>query len=760
MSHTPNTCTSHPTSPPRARDERGFTVIEVVVAIMLIVVVMTSMAIAVAGGSKVQGAAKVRARMDATAQAVMESLRSDRSWMDTCTPAKAPTTCPELSPRFTPPASNILKDSSLKVTFELVTVNAVPVDSPGDGRDTDPDGDVDGVVPDYYDVTLTLKVPDADVKRLYNVHPLTMRTTIDKSGRVARGSVLVAICKVNNQVDARMAIQGCAGGTGSFVGMKSSCGAGIAAIYCSPFNDLKNDIFVDGMWPYYDDNRPSIYVNVEAMNDWFSLDGPLDGPNAGTAACSPSSARHIGEGRYLCENMPVGQYDVNYSPPAGFEMWKSHVLPANNRLSVQFHQRSSALLISNPKPRGKISFEFKRKVNFMVWSFGYENRDDLDDEWLGCTGDPYDAGGETCEKIVKHTLVMYTQPSMENGWVDKPRTETWPGAAGSAVLSIRPAPYGRAIDESSSPYKVISKNVVVTAKDNFWGSPNPCLEHSKLTPSGPVVQPCAGVHTKHSVSLEPLQTGLNTPPMVSKVIGPRSIGSPDDPDFDGNYTWVDPRTGHISNGVGIVNKPNPTITYLGRGECYMSMYQYKYYHHSGWITGELVDTGEYHDANYMFENFGGTPLHYVNLMLDKCPNSPMGCVSQIYWRPTNTILSNGSTICSLHYESCDIFSWQRRTRVWVSLGHWVDTDPAVDSDLDGDFGNDQDSWVDDSYMSTSAWNQYQYVSECEGKNPPHLCSDFAAVDCGPVTHQHKLRWTPSPTGKAPAAAATKFQVGA
>ena len=62
--------------------ELGFGVVEILIAVLLLVVAISATTMAVVGGERATGVAKVNDAMTATGRRVQEHLASNRAWMD------------------------------------------------------------------------------------------------------------------------------------------------------------------------------------------------------------------------------------------------------------------------------------------------------------------------------------------------------------------------------------------------------------------------------------------------------------------------------------------------------------------------------------------------------------------------------------------------------------------------------------------------------------------------------------------------------
>lgn len=348
-----------PSGGARACAREGFTVIEVIVAMMLILVVAGGVGMAVVGSSKVQGSAKGKTSLNETAQRVFESLRGDRDWMDSC---RTRSSC-DLSGQV---PAGLLEDRSLgkrcgtgSTTYrhELTTATAWPIDSDVDGTAAD---DADGIVPDYYRIRIVVDVPTCDQVRLGRPLSGIFESAIDEKGRVLKGSVIVEVCRVINQIDDRMSIGGCADPSRLHM---MRCPQLYANNDWNPANKCSRAYSVANAYTPHD-TRISTYVAMRHYSTTFELRGP-------SGSYSSSSARLLSPGVYLFRDLPAGTYQVqDIAFPNRWELWDAKTIPAPNadntegRITVQPDVQSKALIVMRPKRLGAISMVFYRRVRY------------------------------------------------------------------------------------------------------------------------------------------------------------------------------------------------------------------------------------------------------------------------------------------------------------------------------------------------------------------------------------------------------------
>lgn len=413
---------------------QGFTIVEVVIAMLLLMVISVGIALATAGGSRVEGAVKVRSRMDKVSAAVVERLQAAKGWSEGCLPSAPCRLASSSAGRGDVlNVTDLALDSDLDVRWN-VTVTGQGVDAPSDGKVGSGAGDTDGHVPDFITVTIRVAPPDAATrKRLYNVKDVVITRTFDGKGNLATGSLKVEACEVVNQTDERVQIDGCSVGS-RFLDMPV-CPPGTP---CTSFNTYKHRSASN--------TNPSTYMAVRRVSAKFRLIST----STGLVYNSRSASRIHGEvGTWLFQSLPEGTYRIEVSQgPAGKVLWTSHMRPAGGEVNVQADTRAAALLAFRPKARGEAKqFDVHRKVGFLRWGMA-ETKQPFPLVNEGCTiydlgsshyaADTEYTGGQQkgCSTRQTFAIMHYLTPT-------GPSYQTWGGSGLDFDISMVVEPHGR-----------------------------------------------------------------------------------------------------------------------------------------------------------------------------------------------------------------------------------------------------------------------------------------------------------------------------
>lgn len=345
--------------------EAGFGVVEIIIAALMLAAVISGLALAVNSSSKLQSRASSNSRMQTAAQRVFEKLRSDTSWMESCTTIG--NDC-DLRSKVD---DSTLEDSELGAAcngsgtyrHELVTASATPIDSDIDGLG---DNDKDGNIPDYFKIVVVISAPECAQARL-GTQKATFVSAIDRRGRVPKGSLTVEVCVAQNQIDDRASIAGCAPGSGGAFKMGA----------CPPPSDQYIGTPAErcnGAWDWVKDKdssttAPTPFVGTGRATANFAI---VDMSGATVASSSDATSPPPGPGLYEFPELPAGTYRIVSITPtgaaAGMSLWETKLIPAvdpsgnSAGVIVQPDQRSTALLTFQPSRVGKLDLTFKREV--------------------------------------------------------------------------------------------------------------------------------------------------------------------------------------------------------------------------------------------------------------------------------------------------------------------------------------------------------------------------------------------------------------
>ncbi|MCW2955636.1 MAG: hypothetical protein JWO69_505 [Thermoleophilia bacterium] len=325
----------------------GFTVVEVIIAVLLLTVAMTAVGMAAMSTSSARGSARLQSALTGAGVRAQEDVASDRTWMSTCVMGVAE--CD---------VAGVLSTEALKLddvdgVATVFSAKAEPLDSEVDGVG---ERDADGVTPDFYRVTIVIE-PSQALQARYrlpaNKARRTFVTTIDRKGREQVGAVSVEICQVVNQADERSTIQGCAP-----AGRTDNRMAG-----CSPQPRAGcNEAFSWVAALAASDADRSPFMSLRRLS---AAGVTLQNVSTGARYGSPK----IVDGVAVFQNVPAGEVRVlGASPPSGFERWGSKEIPASHggsaaSMVVEPGLKNRALALFRPmrSPSG-INLYFERKT--------------------------------------------------------------------------------------------------------------------------------------------------------------------------------------------------------------------------------------------------------------------------------------------------------------------------------------------------------------------------------------------------------------
>lgn len=335
------------------RLEAAFTVVEIIVAILLITVVIGGVTMALASGSRLESKRDLSSRMVAASERVYEHLRSNKSWTEGCRRAR-PTAPPKSCTVTSSIDTALLKDDVFGPSFAFrASASAVGVDNDGDGLGAQ---DQDGTVDDFFRITITIEVPRADAARLGATKPRVVQSLINGSAGSDSGTLIVAICSADNQIDERIQISGCQTGSTYWTEMPT-CAEDPG---CAPWS---NGSLIGKM----SFGIPSRLVGITPISGVsFSLTRVPDGTNpSGPTRISSSMAIAAAPGEYRFPDIPSGTWAVNTptSYPGGRIDWPTHHIPSTKRATVEAKKTARALvMLQRPARSQPFRMTFSRYI--------------------------------------------------------------------------------------------------------------------------------------------------------------------------------------------------------------------------------------------------------------------------------------------------------------------------------------------------------------------------------------------------------------
>lgn len=526
-----------------AHGERGFSVIEVVLAMVLLAAVVGGGVMAIQATNSLTQRAQTRTHFSTAAEAIYERMNSDRAWMKGCAAAGSECLTGNMpgakSAYLDKLVGDLRRDDRLGIkTGDVdVFIRASAID---DAADRQGKLDEDGIVPDHYDVhiTLEMKAGTESSGRLGTIQPITMTRTIDTTSSAATGSLQVQICAAYNQVDERMSIVGCdQAATYDFLRMancptntKQLCkGLGSSTLDAKRRLDPSRFVAVTPV-----DTKVKFRLQHLTETGWKK---------------SHTYGQKSAPGTWLFRSVPEGEVRIVLEDkPEDLQIWRSKNIPSITkagelRATVEARRRSRALVMLSRPDKGKFTVRFQRTTRTFNW-----------------TKTTSSGGGSFSTTNPDGDSVSYTMSTSFTYMVYSHTTlPTRQGAATNAWFSMRPMPYGRFAGLHKDP----GTGEMVTYTPQYFGSVKQFQKKMTFRYSSRL--------DEKSDSIEPtgqpyqLPTGLSTREIfhfqntdgAKATWSKLNIGGP-----SGNYqpyVWIHPQTG----------KYTPSgVTWHGTGECY------------------------------------------------------------------------------------------------------------------------------------------------------------------------------------------------
>ncbi|MCW2961394.1 MAG: hypothetical protein JWM90_1781 [Thermoleophilia bacterium] len=564
----------------RQKTERGFTIVEVLIAMLMISVITAGVTLAASSGGRLEQRRDLTSRMTAASERVYEHLRSNKDWLASCrraTVSSAPRTCAPFESLDADERARLARDSILGTSF-VITSTATGIDNAGDGlgagaAGTEPDRD--GNADDFIRITISIGVDKGDQARLGNAKSLTVTSVINGSTNTENGALVVSFCGATNQVDERIQIASC---PQRFTWLDMpDCGGEPGCAPRSLFSGLPpgNPLAASRMVAMEPLDPPALSIRLTKRggeDNGRQYDG--------------SAAVRVAAGSYRFADLPTGTYELSNYSLGGWIEWGTHHIPSTKQATVERNRTANALVtMKRPGASGAFTMRFDREV---AERFLDAREATFTTPWIGECEEPSSVnsdtfGTRTADCTTPHLRITWTGGTSANAQfegLDETATEynsdghyreivtvkyitevgrnqfIWNGAAGSATFSTQPAPNGRYTERARSG----NGKATYTIPTPRWTT------GVQMAPKYPAAGHNSAAAPTGSASISNVPLGLNEE--ITKL-GSAQIGnvfqrySP--AGCDRRYQWVVPG-GSFSGGSC------SSLHYRGNnGECYTTM---------------------------------------------------------------------------------------------------------------------------------------------------------------------------------------------
>jgi type II secretory pathway pseudopilin PulG len=372
-------------TPAERHSEGAITMIEVVVATMIVIVIGAALTTTMLSSVRTQGAATLSERRLAVAEGLFERLKADSRWLSpggagchAMAPAATTVTCSSTWLNTHYGADAIVNQSGTERSIRYETdIRVVGHDDALDGTGTD---DQDGMRPDYYVATVR-------VRRQASTDTWAEVTgTINPPGRITTGALSINVCQVVRQWDERIPVAACPQQHEVLLGYPA--GGVLAALGGSTDRHAQADwaAAIDRAGPSGGDIgwkmvtydvRPATGVEVRmrrndgkpVRTDGFVAPSGCWSPSDLEVRCLTTAAVPI---RRISGLIP-GHYDIEMvGIPAGYEAWPLHSIPSGDTAIVEAGRSSRVLQAIRPRSRAAYTVALRScdHSEVMTWGSG------------------------------------------------------------------------------------------------------------------------------------------------------------------------------------------------------------------------------------------------------------------------------------------------------------------------------------------------------------------------------------------------------
>lgn len=322
--------------------ERGFTLIEVLVAVLMISIVAGAATMAIASSTRSGQHVKIADRQKAIASGVLNRALANRDWI------KA-NSCVKVGPctinGFVGAEDPLLREPEGSVKHS-VAVTAVGVDLPNDGIGA---ADADRQVPDVYRirVTVTTQAPETAGR----FQPYSIDGSLNMAVRARTGTMRLRACSVTPQIDDRIGLGLCTTlGTQSMVIQPPGAGA---TNYCPTTVTIAAATPECGAWRQAitaatPGSAAVTRMTVAPLSMQFTLSGPKSAPAASQITRSVTTNT---TGAVEVTQLEPGRYDLKPVSTTSWELWSSHSVPSGGEVTIEAGEVNDAVQVFRPAAR-------------------------------------------------------------------------------------------------------------------------------------------------------------------------------------------------------------------------------------------------------------------------------------------------------------------------------------------------------------------------------------------------------------------------
>lgn len=309
----------------RGVQQHGFTIVEVVIAMLVLVIVAGAAVAVVSSTSRTSERAKIVDRQRAIASAVIERAQADRSWITTF--ACGVGACTGVRDEFVRPDDPLLRED--EGTFRhQVAFEAQGVDSPTDGLGA---ADANRQVPDRFELTVTVTTTGSGIDS--GLQPLTMRSTMDMSTSATTGAVRIRACRVDATIDERAGVGECMGSVVGRIPVKAPASG-------CPIQDASPECVA---WRDSSGIGATREMVIRPASVAFTVRGPLGSPSQSTRSVTTDST-----GQAELTSLAPGRYEILPAPDPKWTLWAARSTPSAGEFSVRASQVSTAVQVFRP----------------------------------------------------------------------------------------------------------------------------------------------------------------------------------------------------------------------------------------------------------------------------------------------------------------------------------------------------------------------------------------------------------------------------
>lgn len=379
------------------RRERGFGIVEVLIALFIIAFAIAGATAMVTGAFDQQSRTKLQGKLASVAEGVWDAATSDPTWRRACT-------TPGVACRIDLNVAQLdISDADVKVTIDAWVV---PVAS-------------NGTITSY-ELNVKVEATDASGQKIAGLDAATLSGAISGTQSTSTGTLIINSCKAQNQADERMPVGSCGGAPRDMPSPSVSLSLpSLSAVQTWPplLTQWKSN---PSRWQWERARAASnstpypTKVLFSAARTTIEVTGKAGTPSAGVHVVRNAASVTV-------PGLPAGEYTVQADAPSGYVPWYSKWAPrmgegthVDTTVTVGAGLETSVMRVFKPAPV-TITMDVRTVDGSKPWKPAWWRNPDTGNQTVQLSDE---AGKATRFMLTPFPTGRVATPGLnDNGWV-------------------------------------------------------------------------------------------------------------------------------------------------------------------------------------------------------------------------------------------------------------------------------------------------------------------------------------------------------